>query len=231
MSVFDIATPAGGDPAGQGDDRIRELKVALQEALRGQDTEGDEAIFPGTAPSTAPVYRYRGLKGTTGARPASGQYGFFFDSTRNVLQRDSGSAWEDVGTVIPAGTVMVFYQAAAPTGWTKVVTQNDKALRVVSGTGGGSGGATGLSAGITHVVNAHSHPFSHTHTVSLTSGTPSATANVDAGVNATIPSATHTHSVSGATGEPSTGNTSTASDNGTDTVTLAYIDVLLCSKD
>lgn len=41
---------------------------------------------------------------------------------------------------IPAGSVMLFYQAAAPTGWTQVTTQNNKALRVVSGTGGGTGG-------------------------------------------------------------------------------------------
>jgi len=42
---------------------------------------------------------------------------------------------------VEAGTVMLFFQAAAPTGWTEVTTQNDKALRVVSGTGGGTGGS------------------------------------------------------------------------------------------
>ena len=41
---------------------------------------------------------------------------------------------------IPSGSVMLFYQGSAPTGWTKVTTQNNKALRVVSGTGGGTGG-------------------------------------------------------------------------------------------
>ena len=41
---------------------------------------------------------------------------------------------------IPSGSVMIFYQASAPTGWTKVSTIDNKALRVVSGTGGGSGG-------------------------------------------------------------------------------------------
>lgn len=45
----------------------------------------------------------------------------------------------------PAGTVKLFYQAAAPTGWTRVSTQNNKALRVVSGTGGGSGGTTNFT--------------------------------------------------------------------------------------
>jgi hypothetical protein len=45
----------------------------------------------------------------------------------------------------PAGTVMLFYQAAAPTGWTKLTTQNDKALRVVSGSGGVAGGSNSFS--------------------------------------------------------------------------------------
>lgn len=37
---------------------------------------------------------------------------------------------------VPAASVMLFIQAAAPTGWTKVTTNNDIALRIVSGTGG-----------------------------------------------------------------------------------------------
>jgi hypothetical protein len=44
-----------------------------------------------------------------------------------------------------AGTVLLFYQAAAPTGWTQVATQNNKALRVVSGTGGGTGGSVAFT--------------------------------------------------------------------------------------
>ena len=34
----------------------------------------------------------------------------------------------------PSGTKMLFQQTSAPTGWTKVTTHNDKALRVTSGT-------------------------------------------------------------------------------------------------
>lgn len=45
----------------------------------------------------------------------------------------------------PAGTAMLFAQSAAPVGWTKVTTHNDKALRVVSGTAG-SGGSLAFSA-------------------------------------------------------------------------------------
>jgi len=47
--------------------------------------------------------------------------------------------------IIPQNSVAVFYQASAPSGWSQVTTHNNKALRVVSGTGGGfgSGGTAG----------------------------------------------------------------------------------------
>lgn len=45
---------------------------------------------------------------------------------------------------IPTGTLMLFQQTAAPTGWTKQTTHDNKALRVVSGTAG-SGGTTAFS--------------------------------------------------------------------------------------
>jgi hypothetical protein len=72
---------------------------------------------------------------------------------------------------------MVFYQAAAPTSWTQDTTQNNKALRVVSGTGAGTGGVWDLSSGATtdstgahvHAGTAHTHStpaHSHTHTLS-----------------------------------------------------------------
>lgn len=47
--------------------------------------------------------------------------------------------------IIPSGTLMLFQQTAAPTGWTKQTTHNDKALRVVSGTAS-SGGTTAFSS-------------------------------------------------------------------------------------
>ena len=41
---------------------------------------------------------------------------------------------------------MLFYQSSAPTGWTKVTSHNNKALRVVSGSGGGSGGSNAFTS-------------------------------------------------------------------------------------
>ena len=49
-------------------------------------------------------------------------------------------------SAFPAGTQMLFVQAAAPTGWTKQTTVNDATIRVVSGTSGGkTGGTTAFS--------------------------------------------------------------------------------------
>lgn len=44
------------------------------------------------------------------------------------------------GGDIEAGAVALFVQAACPAGWTQDTTNNDKVMRVVSGTGGGTGG-------------------------------------------------------------------------------------------
>lgn len=61
---------------------------------------------------------------------------------------DSTSLFSKYG-IIPQNSVAVFYQAAAPTGWTKLTSHNDKALRVVSGTGGGFGfGGTSGAGGV-----------------------------------------------------------------------------------
>ena len=59
----------------------------------------------------------------------------------DLLDGQHGSYYKDT----PSGTVVVFYQSSAPTGWTKVTSQNNKALRVVSGTGGGSGGSNNFT--------------------------------------------------------------------------------------
>ena len=47
--------------------------------------------------------------------------------------------------VFPQGTLMLFQQTAAPTGWTKQTTHNDKTLRVVSGSAS-SGGSTAFTS-------------------------------------------------------------------------------------
>lgn len=62
-----------------------------------------------------------------------------------MTQAESDARYTPVYGQFPQGTRLLFQQTAAPTGWTKDATHNDKALRVVSGTVG-SGGASNFSS-------------------------------------------------------------------------------------
>lgn len=66
---------------------------------------------------------------------------------------------------IPAGSRIYFDQDAAPTGWTRDVTLNDRMLRVVSGAraDGGSWTLAGLTVG-SHVLSIAEMP-AHTHDI------------------------------------------------------------------
>lgn len=96
MAVWDTTTPSGSDPANQGDDRIRELKVAIQDALRAGEADGDEALFPGPNPSTDPIFRPRMGKGAEASRPAAAVGGLYYNETTGTIQRSNGSAWVDL---------------------------------------------------------------------------------------------------------------------------------------
>jgi len=137
---------------------------------------------------------------------------------------NGGLTWATVSSedYIPDGSVMVFFQANAPTGWTKVTTQNDKTLRVVSGTGGGTGGDWAMSAGETtsshggHVhagaAHAHSHNLSAgSHTLSTsempshnhgsrTNGSSSDTRRMGSGNNSTFLTALNSGTMANAGG-------------------------------
>jgi hypothetical protein len=81
---------------------------------------------------------------------AAGQIGIggaTYGSAGQVLISNGAAtapAWQTL-EAFPAGTVMLFQQTSAPTGWTKITTHNNKALRVVSGSAG-SGGATAFTS-------------------------------------------------------------------------------------
>ncbi len=49
------------------------------------------------------------------------------------------------GGAFASGTSLPFFQAAAPTGWTKSTANTDAALRITSGTGGGTGGTANFT--------------------------------------------------------------------------------------
>ena len=142
---------------------------------------------------------------------------------------------------IPTGTVMLFFQAAAPTGWTQIAANDDKAIRVVSGTGGGTGGTVAFETafasqavtavgGVTgsHTLTAAQMP-AHTHNVGnqqqlwVAQGAPQAAySGMNTGiVNHLFP----TQSTGGGTGHTHT-FTGTAIN-----LDAAYINVIYCSKD
>lgn len=239
--AFDPTLPPDSEAVNNGANRIREFKTQMDSCFD----------FEGSFDETNVTYAYRGTKDVTGNRPAAGTRGFFFDTTRNQMQRDNGASWDDVGTMVPSGTVECFYQASPPTGWATVATINDKFLRIVTsaGTGGSTGGSgntpgTGVSLAHSHTVNSHTHTLSsHTHTVDGSAYTGSLTAsgagnsaksttivgdasslNVAGGAGS-VPQLTPTSSVSGtATSAGPSTNTSGATSPGTDSqlTTLAF---------
>lgn len=73
-------------------------------------------------------------------------------------------AENDAYNLFPGGTVMAFYQAAAPAGWLAQALVNDAMVRIVDGAGGASGGTQNFSTSFSSI--AHTHPVdSHSHTV------------------------------------------------------------------
>jgi len=153
----------------------------------------------------------------------------------------------------PSGTIMPFGQASAPTGWTKETTHDDKALRVVSGTGGGNGGDTGFGSSInlthnhttnsegahTHTMGNHRHHMMEVSQTSMgTSDTGHVSYNGSGQLFGTTDAAGTLTCVRGRSDKDGGGGTLVS--NGTHThsigsslttIQFAYLDIILCSKD
>jgi hypothetical protein len=151
-NVVEDASPAlggdletnGSDIIVQNGDRIRSGTTAGHSyTLTARNTGGgtDTAFITFTAHATAPTCDLSAAV-TAGSNPI---------------------------TAFPSGTLMLFQQTAAPTGWTKETTHDDKALRVVTGavsSGGTSAFSTvfGKSATDSHTLTTSQIP-AHTHTL------------------------------------------------------------------
>jgi hypothetical protein len=161
-------------------------------------------------------------------------------STAGNILTSNGTTWVSsaAGVGFAAGTVMLFYQAAAPTGWTQVTSQNNKALRVVSGTGGGTGGSVAFTTAFASQAVSGSVGTSGATTLS-TSQIPSHTHSdkgwsiqVDNGLaNNNSTAGNFADVTTGAEGGGSSHTHSGGTFTGT-AINLAvqYIDIILCSK-
>ncbi|SVB99894.1 uncharacterized protein METZ01_LOCUS252748, partial [marine metagenome] len=126
-------------------------------------------------------------------------------------------------------TALVFFQASAPTGWTKSTANTDKALRVTSGSGGGTGGSvafetafasqsvsgtTGATTLATSQIPSHSHAI---RGATVASGAAQYSAGASAGTSSAAAGGggSHTHSFS-----------SSAID-----LDVSYLNVIVCTKD
>jgi hypothetical protein len=148
--------------------------------------------------------------------------------TSGNLLTSNGTTWTSAANsaIFASGTVIPFFNTNAPTGWTKLTTQNDKALRVVSGSGGVAGGTVAFTTAFasqavagsvqSHTLSEAEMP-SHNHGVFGPVGGPGGSA---AGTSDSIVtgnrggSGGHTHPFSG-----------TAIN-----LAVQYVDVILCSK-
>ena len=123
----------------------------------------------------------------------------------------------------PTGTVMLFVQSVAPTGWTKSTAHNDKALRVVSGSvssGGtitfsnafGSGLSTDFTTLSTNQMPSHSHFF----TAGYGSSGPRDVVSIDTNYATNY----GTSSVGGSQGHS----------HGLPSFKVQYVDVIICTR-
>jgi hypothetical protein len=69
----------------------------------------------------------------------------------DLLYVNADNAWVVVNSTyqfFTAGVTLPFFQAAAPSGWTKSTSNDNAAIRIVSGTGGGTGGSANFTTAL-----------------------------------------------------------------------------------
>lgn len=173
-------------------------------------------------------------------------------SNSNTAVSTANSALNTVNlAVFPSGTVLLFQQTAAPTGWTKLTTHNNKALRVVSGNVGSGGttaftsvftsrtpsgsvstsGTVGATTLSTAQIPSHNHQSPYMLNVGATGGQNN---REGAGVNANLANAYNGNLVTAASGGGGSHDhsvTATSSFTGSSMdFDVQYVDVIFASK-
>jgi hypothetical protein len=133
-------------------------------------------------------------------------------------------AWFAAGGAFAAGTAMLFVQTAAPTGWTKSTTHDNKALRVVSGTAG-SGGSVAFTTAFASGLNAGNTTLTVDQIPSHTHGGAAANTSIGGGGSGDPQSAAVEGGAGGATGGGLSHNHTLPS------FAVSYVDVIIATKD
>lgn len=132
---------------------------------------------------------------------------------------------------LPAGTRMLFVQSSAPTGWTKSLTDDNKALRIVSGTAGTGGTVAFTTAFSAQAITGTTDPTildatqipAHTHTYTAAGGV----IGVQAGASYNVmwsPGGTPTTSTGGGLGHTHTFSA------GSINLAVQYVDAIIAVK-
>jgi len=103
---------------------------------------------------------------------------------RSLVQSDLPAGFSEFAS----GTVLIFQQTAAPTGWTKITTNDNAALRVVSGTAG-TGGTVAFTTAFA------SQAVSGTNANTTASGTNAVSGSVDGTAITTAQMPSHNHGI------------------------------------
>ena len=149
----------------------------------------------------------------------------------------------------PTGTVSLFFLSSAPSEWSQVTSQNNKAFRVVSGTGGGTGGnssftgcfaSRNLGANFNCSINsqsAGSHSMSnntmaqHSHSVNNAGPTTSIGYNTrpQGNINVRVGNGASGGAGNGGGHNHPTGANASGSFNTSINFAVQYVDIILCS--
>ncbi|SEM74891.1 hypothetical protein SAMN05216404_10147 [Nitrosospira multiformis] len=201
--------------------------IALQESLANPNLQALGALET----STDKMAYFTG-PGTAALANLSSYIRSLLDDDNAAAARATlGAAPE---SLIPPGTVMSFFQATAPAGWTQVTTHHNKALRVVGSAGGGSGGSVAFTSAFTsQAVSGWNSATTltsaqipaHTHSLSVY-GTSGGGTNPSGGGGGIITGMPITDVGTGGGGSHSHIFTGTAIN-----LAVQYIDIIIASKD
>jgi len=189
-------------------------------------------ISGGTGRTTHTAYAVLcGGTTTTGAQQSIASVG----TAGQVLTSNGAGAlptFQAAGGGFPSGTLMLFQQTTAPTGWTKQTTHDNKALRVVSGSASSGGSVAfttafasqGVSGTVGGTTLTTAQIPSHTHTLGTAIGCG---ANLRVQIDgASGTGGTFTTSATGGGGSHDHSFTGTAIN-----LAVQYVDLIIASKD